>query len=79
MTLFNTKAKGAFKITYSYLDQNPLNAKATLLDSFEVTDMIKEEEADLTMVYVAGGLIGGIMLIMFCYLCNKYNEATEKH
>ena len=80
LTMFNTNKPGQFKITYSYNDQDPENATEVLEDLFEIEEVfVKTEEADLTWVYILGGLGGGLILICFCYVCSKCMVAQQKH
>jgi len=79
VTMFNSGRVGKFKVTFSYLDQDVLDTRAQLIEKFSVTDVYKERAADLTYVYILGGLIGAIILICGCYVCHRLRTVSEKH
>ena len=41
--------------------------------------VVIKEKADLTWVYILGGLGGGIILIALCYVCSKCLYVQQKH
>ena len=77
--MFNTNEVGSFTIQFEYLDQDYDTAQETLIDMFDIEDLQIEEDADLLWVYILGGLLGGAILLAFCYVCQKYMAVTEKH